>query len=119
MLKRLVGDESLQILAGFAIGGKRGMPIDAVANLLGHGGGTIRRHIAGLAASGVIYEIDEDTVAVFPEQLRWVLVRNHFFRSVAPLPYRELLSRAPNQGESLSTVIRPKPLVLMCHSPSS
>lgn len=109
-LRRLVGDEAVQVLAGFAIGGKRGMPIDAVAKLLGIGAGAIRRCIAELAASGVVYEIDSGTVAVFPEQLRGVLVRDHFFRPAAPLPYRKFMVHAPSHGDSLCTILRAKGL---------
>lgn len=109
-VNRLVGADALQVLAGFAMGGKFGFKIDDVAQLLEIGAADIRKCIVELSASGVVHEVDSSMVAVFPGPLRSVLVRDHFFRNLAPLPFQKFIDRAPNLGEAVVTTIQAKAL---------
>lgn len=101
----LVGERAVQMLAVFAIGGSAGMPLRTVADILGYPLGEIQQSMADLATGGVVEEISDGTLAVFPEPLRCVLVRDHFFERQPRLPLEEFLRRVPHLGSAVRVLV--------------
>lgn len=96
-LARLVGSEARQVLASFAMGGERGMTLEAVAGFLNMNKATLHSYLTGLAQGGVVEEIAKDGLppayAVSPAALQHGLVREVFFASPR-LPLEPLREQA-------------------------
>jgi hypothetical protein len=104
-----VGPESTDILAAFGLGGDQGMEVEAVREFLELNRLKFRQIASGLAAGGVLSEIDRDVWAVWPRPLRFALVRTVFFSSSAPRhDYEDLVKRAPNYDKAVSTITASK-----------
>ena len=101
----LIGERAVQMLAAFALGGSRGMPIDAIAEILGYPSGEVRQCMAKLAMGGVVQDVGDAAMFVLPEPLRCVLVRDYFFSQPAPLQLDRFLSRALDRGSALCTLM--------------
>ena len=89
-LERLIGENAIQILAAFAVGGDPGVSWKGVARAFGLSIIDVQRIVAGLEASGVVEDVDEDYLAVQPAALRHALVRDLFFSGsprLDPLPF--------------------------------
>jgi hypothetical protein len=106
--QQLVGRESVVILAGFAVGGSEGMPMQAVATALGLGLLDLRHSVERLAAGGVLTETYDKLLAVQPDALRHSLVSAVFFAGAASLPIQELLNAVPGRGASATTLVGAK-----------
>ncbi len=101
-----VGRESTDVLAAFSLGGDRGMTLHVVSEFLGLSRYEVRRIADGLAAGGALREVDGETLAVWPRELRNPLLRAVFFPdSAVKHPYRELLERVPNLQSATSTLV--------------
>ncbi len=81
----LLGSEATAIVAAFSIGGDRGMLMETVATQLGLSLIQVRQVVTGLAAGGVLSDIEKDRLSVRPPVLRYALVRDVSFsnKSVA------------------------------------
>jgi hypothetical protein len=90
--QQLVGREAIEILAGFAVGGDRGMTMEAVAGALGFRLVELRHTVERLAAGGVLGERYDRSLLVQPEALRHALVSAVFFSGATSLPIQDLLS---------------------------
>lgn len=101
----LVGQHATELLAGFAIGGRSGMPMAAVAAAFGLPLVQVRRDVARLAAGGVVRQLPDGSLAVSPEGLRHALVRDVFFQGALSLPVRPFMAQAPDQVEAARTLI--------------
>lgn len=108
----IVGEEGLWLLAAFAIGGDGGMPVEAVADLLGLSRIDVTRKAASLAYGGVVTQADgpagadaEPLIVVRPSAVRPALVRDVFFNGPARLAYRPLIGRAPSLSEAARTLV--------------
>lgn len=77
--KRLIGEESIQVLACFAIGGDSGIEVDRVAKVLELSRSRALQNITELAYGGVIDQVDSTRFRVLPASIRAVLVRDYFF----------------------------------------
>ncbi|HEY3571871.1 MAG TPA: hypothetical protein VGP73_28335 [Thermoanaerobaculia bacterium] len=107
--QRHVGPESTDILAAFGLGGDQGMEVEVVREFLGLGRAKIRQLAAGLAAGGALSEVGRDVWAVWPQSLRFALIRTVFFPASAPRhPYQDLVGRVPNLGRAVETLISAK-----------
>jgi hypothetical protein len=108
--QEFVCPESTDVLAAFSLGGDRGMGMEAVRDFLGLSRLELRHVATGLAAGGVLSEVDKDTLAVWPRPLRSSLIRTVFF----PPPgqprhsYQELIAKAPSPGRAVETLIEAK-----------
>lgn len=101
-----VGSESTDVLAAFSLGGDRGMTLEAVREFLGLSRYELRWIADGLAAGGALREVDGETLAVWPRELRNPLLRAVFFPgSAVKHPYRELLGRVPNLQSAVATLV--------------
>ncbi len=104
--RHLVGPEATDLLAGFALGGARGMGLDAVAQFLGLPRAEVRRKAAGLASGGVLTQTPEDTLAVWPRALRAAALGLVFFPPSGPnLDYRPLLAQAPSRDSAVQAIL--------------
>lgn len=119
---KLVGEEATHVLAAFAVGGDGGMKPSVVASALEMPLREVRMVLTRLAAGGVIDQArhswvldaprtgttadDEPALVVRPEGLRYALVRDVFFDSVAPLPIDRFLDGAPEAKEAAHTLVR-------------
>jgi hypothetical protein len=104
-----VGPESTDVLAAFSLGGDRGMTLKAVREFLGLARYELRRIADGLAAGGALREVDGETLAVWPRELRNPLLRAVFFPdSAAKHPYRELLGWVPDLQSAVATLVNAK-----------
>lgn len=106
VFRDLVGEEAETILASFALGGDRGMAMDAVADFLGTPLSELRRKVIGLASAGVLAEAGDRALAVWPRTLRPSLLRSVFFSGPgANLPYRPLLERARSLASAVEALV--------------
>ena len=107
ILRDLVGESAEVILGCFAIGGDRGMTMDAVAEFLETTLPDLRTKVSALAHSGVLTQTGERQLAVWPRTIRPSLLRSVFFcgDGTDALDYRDLLGRAPDASASLETLI--------------
>lgn len=105
IFKRLVGPEVNEILAVFSLGGDQGMPMQVVANFLDLSIARLRSLLVKLAAGGVIREDYQDKLSIWPQALRYILVRDIFFSKLGRLPYKNLLSEVPSQSEMALTLV--------------
>jgi hypothetical protein len=107
--RSVIGADAAPLLAAFAIGGDRGMPLSAVAELLGMGLADLWSQTAALAAGGVLFEIEREVLAVRPHHLRSALIWTVFFpdpgQGVA-FSYRRFLDRAPSLGSAVKTLVQ-------------
>ncbi|MBA4192074.1 MAG: hypothetical protein C0467_29195 [Planctomycetaceae bacterium] len=103
--ERLVGRDAVTILACFAVGGGGGMEVGDVASYIGLSLARISEVVSGLAAGGVLVELDRQRLAVRPEPLRHSLVRDVFFNGATALVVDPLLGRAPVPEEATRTLI--------------
>ncbi|MCG8458689.1 MAG: hypothetical protein MI919_20610, partial [Holophagales bacterium] len=98
-LRRLVGEDVADLLAGLALGGRRGMATSELADVLGWSLRDIRRVAPRLAGSGLVRELSRGVLAVEPSILRPNLLGHAFFeRTEAELPLGRILELAPNRG---------------------
>jgi hypothetical protein len=117
--ERLVGEETAQILAAFALGGDAGMHPTAVARTLEVPRYRINTAVYRLAAGGVIDSArraspwstvsagaGEEYLAVRPPSLRYALIRDVFFAGLPVMPLEELIEAAPNVTEVAHTLVR-------------
>jgi hypothetical protein len=105
-----VGDDSAQVLGCFSIGGKRGMRLESVRELLGLSRPQVWRIVTGLAAGGVLKDLREGTLAVEPEPLRSALLRAAFFPDHGPsfMNYERLLSSAISREHAIEALLQAK-----------
>lgn len=104
-LDRVLGRESMRLLAPFALGGDAGVRQEYVADRLGMPLSDISSALAKLGAAGVIRESGDSAVSVEPPPMRWVLVRRVFFGGPGSLPVDRFLSAVRNQTDSIETLI--------------
>ena len=104
-LDRVLGIESMRLLAPFALGGDAGVRVEDVAERLGMSLLDISSALTTLAAAGVIRESGDSAVSVEPSPMRWVLVRRVFFGGPGSLPVDRFLSAVRNRKDSLETLI--------------
>ena len=104
-LDRVLGMESMRLLAPFALGGAAGVRVEDVAERLRMSLLEISSALAKLGAAGVIRESGDSAVSVEPPPMRWVLVRRFFFGRSGSLPLDHFLSAVRNRTDSLETLI--------------
>ncbi|HEY3411930.1 MAG TPA: hypothetical protein VGM51_02625 [Armatimonadota bacterium] len=100
----LVGDDAIGYLASFAVGGQAGIEMDLVAERFGVPLLQLQRYVAGLAAGGVINDV-YSRLAVRPDELQCVLVRDVFFRGASSLPIEPLLAQIPKPKDAALVLI--------------
>lgn len=108
----IAGEYTKQLLGVFAMGGKKGLPLQSATNILGIPVAKVRRMLEQLAAGGVINEIrvfgrDEiqRPVAVQPSVLRHALIRDVFFEGPAPPPFEEPFDEAVSVSSATQALI--------------
>lgn len=103
-LKRVLEHDPTRLLACFALGGDRGMGMEAVGDFLEIGREEIHRR-ASLASQGGILSVHRGhLLTVQPEALRSALLAEVFFTPPALLSYHPLLDRAPALGDAIETL---------------
>jgi hypothetical protein len=103
--KKLVGPESSGFLAALGVGGDRGMALETVADCLGIGLQRARELAIQLAMGGVLSELGERVLAVWPVALRSALIRQAFFERPASIPLQPLLERAPSLESAIEAIV--------------
>jgi hypothetical protein len=119
--ERLVGEETTQVLAAFALGGDDGMRPTAVSKALELPRYRVYSAVARLAAGGVVDKVrstitwssvsepadsvEGESLAVRPPNLRYALVRDVFFGGPPTLPSGELIEAASNVTGVVHTLI--------------
>ena len=101
----MAGRTTVEVLAAFSVGGRSGMPMHLVANELKLSPVEVRQIVTDLAAAGIIDEVGDQWIAVRPAALRFVLVRDVFFKGAASLSIDSLLAQAPNLTEAVLTIV--------------
>ena len=120
-LNRMLGYDSLRLLAPFALGGDTGVCPERVARVLGKPFFDVSAGLAQLGAAGIVREsralagtiVSADTllsrtaapVAVVPAQFRWSLVRRVFFEGTCPLPLDPFLTLVERAEDALDTLM--------------
>lgn len=103
--KRLLGPESIPLLATFAVGGKAGMDVKVVAAALEISHLQVHTLVAGLAAGGVLVQVQEGRFSVNPPALRHGLLKDVFYGSAPTIPIAPLLLQAPSLREAANAVL--------------
>lgn len=107
------------LLAALGLGGDRGIRLDVAAEYLGIGlaeANEIAGHL--LAGLGVLQDRETllppmlrspegATLSVWPQPLRWQLVKSFYFES-PPNDYRPLLGRVASRADGISTLLQAK-----------
>lgn len=101
----LLGHQAITLLAALAIGGNRGVPLQAAATELGVPLADAHALASGLAAGGVLEDLGDSRLAVLPAALRHALVRDVFFRGTAPLPLDPFLQHVTDPREAAHTIV--------------
>jgi len=91
------------ILAGFAVGGNAGMPLNVVARILELNPFKVQSIISNLVG-GLIFD-NTSNLAVYPPALRHSLVRDYFFRGAVSIPIEEFIAKAPSLHEVVETLL--------------
>lgn len=107
-LDRLVGQSAIQILALLSIGGRAGLEMRVVADYLRKPLDEVQLAVIGLAAGGVIFDIDGNHLSVCPPELRYSLIRNYFFTGAISLDPVPLLAFVPSLDATTETLIDAK-----------
>jgi hypothetical protein len=103
--RRLVGKEANEILGAFALGGDKGMTMEAVTGTLGMPLVQLRVSLVRLAAAGVLRESGQSHLSVWPRTLRYVLVRDTFFGGKCDLPSAALMQSVPAKSDMAKTLV--------------
>ena len=104
-LDRILGSDSIRLLAPFALGGDAGAPQGDVADRLGMPLLDVSTALAKLATAGVIRERSNSAISVEPAPMRWFLVRRCFFDGPGSLPVDLFLSAVRDRTSSVETLI--------------
>ena len=104
-LNRMLNSDTRWLLAPFALAGNGGITQATVAQHLGISTLEISEKLARIAAAGIVRERPNRAVSVEPELMRWILVRDVFFRGAASLDHKPLLDDIDNQDDALQTLI--------------
>jgi hypothetical protein len=105
LFERLIGPHAIDVVASLAVGGRSGMQLDAVAEFLSKSPAEVRHAAAGLAAGGVIYDVDGIRLSVRPPELRHALIREYFFKGAVSLNISPLLQLSTNIADSAETLV--------------
>ncbi|MCW5769019.1 MAG: ATP-binding protein [Phycisphaeraceae bacterium] len=91
-----IGSMARSVLAAFALGGDAGMPLSAVADGLGQSEADVLQVVSDLATGGIVEELTNNRLAVYPSELRGLVTAQVFFRGAASLNPRPLLNSVPS-----------------------
>ena len=97
--RTILGKEAAPLLAAFALGGEKGMHVDAVGEFLRLDLAELWRQTTRLAAGGILTQVDRNVLAVRPHQLRSALLGSVYFSEVS-MPYKGLIDKAPSLGSA-------------------
>lgn len=103
-LDRVLGVDSMRLLAPFALAGESGAQQEEVARQLNESLLDTSRALATLGAAGVVRERGTG-ISVEPPPMRWVLVRRVFFGGPGSLAVERFLPIVRNQADALDTLI--------------
>ncbi len=104
-LSKTLGQDSSGVLAPFALGGDSGVRQDRVARFLNESLVNVRSALAELAAAGVVGERPHSAVAVDPEPMRWILVKQVFGGGVGSFQIEPVLRIVEDRHDALHTLI--------------
>ena len=104
-LDRVLGPDSMRLLAPFALAGDAGVRQEDVAERLGMSLLDVSSALATLGAAGIIRERRDSAISVEPPPMRWVLVRRFFFGGPGALPVERFLPAVRNRLDALETLI--------------
>ena len=103
-LSTALSQDSLGVLAPFALGGDSGVRQDRVARFLNKSPLDVRSALAELSAAGVVGERPHSAVAVDPEPMRWTLVKQVFGGGLG-LQIEPVLRIVEDRHDALHTLI--------------
>jgi hypothetical protein len=105
--RRVAGPQATPVLASFALGGKAGMDMQAVATAMGVSILDIYAMTKRMAPGGVLEEVSTGRLAARPAALRRALLKEVFFNPTqASLPiWSALFDNAPDQKDSLLAIL--------------
>ena len=104
-LDRLLGLESMRVLAPFALGGNAGARLEDVAKQMHFSLLELSSSLARLGAAGIVAQSQDSTISVEPPPMRWILVRRVFFDNLGSLPIEPFLSIVRNRDDAIQTLI--------------
>lgn len=103
--EKSAGHRAINVLACFAVGGEAGVDMNAVAGFLEFPPADVRDIVVGLAAGGVISDVDGKHLSIRPPELRHALVRDVFFSGANSLEIERLLRNVPSISETALTLV--------------
>lgn len=106
VLAHLVSEEedAVEALAYFAVGGRAGLSLAAVASLLNTPPSRLRALMLGLSSSGFVAALGRDRLAVRPARLRSVLIREVFF-SLPALQIEPAIEASESPADTVRALI--------------
>jgi len=102
--QQFISEEAAQILAILSLSGDVGLSLSAVEELTRLRQIEVQHVLNQLTDSGFVMIVGEQRLTVRPPALRYVLVRNVFFRDVR-LPIERILARVPSRSEAARVLI--------------
>jgi hypothetical protein len=95
------------LLGVLSLGGDRGMRLDDARAFLDISRAEARETAVELAAVGVLADLGDDILAVWPRPLRWQLVKSVFFEAPR-LDHRVPLEKVQSHGDAVMTLLLAK-----------
>lgn len=107
--RRVAGPQATQLLAAFAVGGRAGMELQVVAEVLGLSPASVHESVRNMAPGGVLEVVSRTRLAARPKALRRALLKEVFFNTTGPcLPlqiFDALYAAAEDRDAALRTVL--------------
>jgi hypothetical protein len=104
----IMGAGITEILASFAIGGKKGMTTDSVSNFMQIPIFELRSKLIELSQGGVIQAHKDDRISVVPAALRYTLVKEVFFSQQFPLNVNAILQYVLDEEDAFEVLVGAK-----------
>lgn len=95
-MEKLVGRTATHLLGAIALGGKAGLDVLTLANVLGRPLDEVSTSTRLLAAGGVLQPVYPERLGVWPPVLRFALIRHVFFSGWGDLPYHVVAAAIPD-----------------------
>lgn len=107
-LTEVAGEGAIATLGVFALGGRAGVPVQAVAGALDKPIDDAWELVTRVAAGGILRQMGHSTLAVVPEVLRAALLRAVFFEGPPTLPVGDFLDVIQDWGSAAAALARAK-----------
>ncbi len=104
VLRNLVGQRALGILAIVSLSGSAGMKLSSIADACEKSRVQVQGMLLNMGAAGILQQVSQHRIRVCPDRLRYALVRDRFFGQY-PLEIRDYIKHVPDAEQLALTLI--------------